>query len=96
MTKKGNILDEAKRLVMGAREDLYGTPKENWQDTADMMTAFLHSTGKLSRDIQLVPEEAALMMICVKLARLGRKPVVGDNLVDVGGYALVVQRILTE
>lgn len=95
MAKKGNILQEAEKIVYGDREQNYGNPKENWQDTADIMSAFLHARGYLARDVQLSADEAAKLMIGVKLAREARKPS-RDNRVDIAGYALVADRILTE
>lgn len=89
---KTNILKEADRLVNGIRDVQYGLPHENWGDTAEMMTAYLHATKKLSRDVVLDAHDAAMLMVLVKTSREGNKRS-RDNILDIAGYAAVVERI---
>ena len=92
MSRKQSVLQEADKLVNGRRDVEYGLPHENWGDTAEMMTAYLHSTKKLSRDVALDAHDAAMLMVFVKGAREGNKRS-RDNVLDIAGYAAVVERI---
>lgn len=79
-----SILEEAQRLVGGARQGSYGHPLDNWTRTAALWSVIL---GR-----EVTAEQAALCMVAVKIARhvhTGQR----DNLVDAAGYALVVQMI---
>lgn len=92
MSKKLSVLQEADKLVNGRRDVEYGLPHLNWGDTAEMMTAYLHATKKLSRDIVLDAHDAAMLMVLVKTSREGNKRS-RDNVLDIAGYAAVVERI---
>lgn len=89
---KTSVLTEANKLVNGKRDVQYGIPYLNWGDTAEMMTAYLHATKKLPRDKKLDAHDAALLMQCVKLSREGNLRS-RDNILDMAGYAAVVERI---
>lgn len=93
--KKLNVLQEADKLVNGKRDVTYGLPHLNWGDTAEMMTAYLHATGKLPRDKALDAQDGCMLMTCVKLSRQGNLRQ-RDNLVDIAGYANVAERCETE
>ena len=94
-SKKLNVLQEADRLVNGKRDFDYGIPYLNWGDTAEMMTAYLHATGKLPRVESLDAHDGTMLMVCTKLAREGNKRQ-RDNLVDIAGYANVAERCDTQ
>lgn len=87
-----NVLKEADKLVNGRRDKEYGLPHVNWGDTAEMMTAYLHATKKLPRNVSLDAHDAAMLMIGVKMAREGNKRS-RANVLDIAGYANVVERI---
>lgn len=91
MSKKLNVLQEANKLVNGIRDEQYGLPHLNWGDTAEMMTAYLHSRELLPRDKSLDAHDGAMLMICTKLSREGNMRN-RDNLVDIAGYANVAER----
>lgn len=92
MAKALNVLQEADKLVNGIRDEQYGLPHENWGDTAEMMTAYLHATKKLDREVKLDAHDAAMLMVLVKASREGNKRN-RDNVLDIAGYAAVVERI---
>lgn len=92
MAKTLNVLEEANKLVNGIRDQQYGLPHQNWGSTAQMMSAYLHQRGLLSRDQQLDAHDGCMLMICAKLAREGNKRS-RDNLVDIAGYANVAERV---
>lgn len=81
------MLEEALRLVHGPRQASYGSPLDNWDRTAKVMSVIL--------GIPISAEKAALCMIGVKLAREVHKHA-RDNLVDIAGYIGVIDLITQE
>jgi hypothetical protein len=79
---------EACALVNGTRQDDYGTPRSNYEGIAKVWSGILNPI--LKRDI--TPDEAALMMVGLKLQRQAQKHK-RDNLVDAHGYLLVYAHI---
>lgn len=77
------ILDEAKRITGGTRQNDYGHPSQDFRKTAQMWTAIL--SGKLGAE-SVSEMDVALCMIAVKLARQSHRHK-RDNLVDIAGYA---------
>lgn len=78
MTRE-ELLDEAKRIVMGARQENYGSPESNFKTIADMWTAYLK--------VVIEPVDVAAMMVLMKVARLANKSDHMDSWVDIAGYA---------
>lgn len=84
MNTRPEILDEAKKIVCGEREQQYGGPEDNFKLIARLWSEYiaaLYSQGK-----NLGPAEVADMMILLKVARntTGAKL---DNWIDICGYA---------
>lgn len=75
---------EANALVNGDRQADYGSPALNYQGIALVWSGIL--VKKLKEPI--TNEEAALMMVGVKVQRQAMKPK-RDNMVDAHGYLLV-------
>lgn len=82
---------EADQLVNGDRQADYGSPRENYNGIAKVWSGLLAPI--LKRDI--TPEEAALMMVGLKLQRQAMKHK-RDNLVDAHGYLLVYAHIVAD
>lgn len=82
---------EANDLVNGERQADYGTPRSNYEGVAKVWSGLLQHA--LKRDI--TPEEAALMMVGLKLQRQSQKHK-RDNLVDAHGYLLVYAHVMKE
>ena len=82
-----NILEEANELVNGARQASYGHPLDDFTRTAKMWSAIL--------GCEVTAEQVGLCMCAVKISRQCNKPK-RDNLVDLAGYALTVEMVLTE
>ena len=81
------ILEEAQRLVGGDRQTSYGHPLDNMTRVAQMWTAIL--------GVDVTPQQVGLCMMALKISRqcnAGKR----DNLVDIAGYAAVVQMCLDE
>lgn len=75
--------DEAKKLVLGDRNNSYGTPADDYAKTAAMWTGML--IHLLKPGCVITPKTAVLMMAALKISReMNRaKP---DNLIDAHGY----------
>lgn len=87
-----SILSEAQRIIYGARSESYGPPLENHVAIANLWQAFLdnkaiHAPGRLT------PQEAAAMMVLLKVARLQHDMGHRDSLVDSAGYLACIDRM---
>jgi hypothetical protein len=65
--------------VVADRHAAYGSPARNLADTAARWSVTL--------GVPVTPEQVALCMIDLKLARLSRDPAHLDSITDVAGYA---------
>jgi hypothetical protein len=83
-TIRGDLLLEAISLITGDRNVTYGSPTQNFQDIADMLTIALRH--KLVEGASIDPGEVAKFMIIVKIARMTAQPK-KDNWLDIAGYA---------
>jgi hypothetical protein len=83
------ILKEAHAIIYGDREKTYGHPSKNLNTIAVMWNAYLNA--KPGGDEVNAKDVAALMML-VKVARFANDPDHRDNLVDICGYAALVER----
>lgn len=83
-TPRESILEEAARLITGDRNKTYGSPTQNFQDTADVWNVLLAEKFKYGEAI--TPGEVAMMMVGLKLVRSKAQPK-EDNWVDIAGYA---------
>jgi len=80
------ILMEASKLIDGDRRDDYGPIEESSKKIAAMWSIIL--------DHEVTPEEVCLCMIGFKMVREMHKHK-RDNRVDIGGYAKLLDRIVT-
>lgn len=78
------ILQEAADLITGDRNKTYGSPTQNFTDTATLWNTLLRP--KLAEGQQIQPGDVAMLMVALKLARMVAQPK-RDNWVDVAGYA---------
>lgn len=81
MDKEESILQEAQRLIHGARRSSYGHPLDDYSRTSALFNALF--ADKLKEPF--TPEDAMLVMVLVKLSRQRNMPH-RDNLVDAAGY----------
>lgn len=85
-----DLLKKADALVTGDRNKAYGHPYDDYKRVSEIYNAV---TGQ-----HLDPEDCAMVMIAVKLARIGNhhntNTVHVDSLVDLAGYAWVYAQIL--
>jgi len=94
---KHSVLDDAKRIINGERQDQYGKPEDSFVIIAEYWTTYINARCKsLTIDMPVVrPVDVANMMILFKQARkLGQKPA-RDNSVDSCGYeAIYADRLM--
>ena len=83
-----SVLKEAHKIIYGDREKTYGHPAKNLETIAIMWQAFLDARGQVS----LTAKDVAVMMILLKAARLGNDPSHRDSVVDICGYAALMER----
>jgi hypothetical protein len=77
------MLEEADSLVNGDRNNTYGPPHQDFQRTADALTAF----GFTVEGKPLSAHHVAMILATVKLSRLVWTPGKRDSWVDLAGYA---------
>jgi len=83
-----NILREANDIIYGDREKTYGHPSKNLKTIAVMWNAYLNAKN----EIEVNAKDVAALMMLVKVARFANDPSHKDNLVDVCGYAALIER----
>lgn len=90
MTKDLNlsVLAEAEKIIYGDREKTYGHPSKNLEAIADMWTAYIRTRGTP----ELNAKDVAVMMVLLKAARLGNDQGHRDSVVDICGYAALIER----
>lgn len=86
-----SVLDEAKEIIYGDREKTYGHPAKNLSNIAIMWSVYLASRSASGKE-WLTPQDVAVMMILLKSARLGNDPTHRDSVVDICGYAALIER----
>ena len=91
---KKSVLQEAQEIIYGDREKTYGKPSKNLETIAKMWTAYLKSAsfvidGKVD---ELNAKDVAVMMVLLKAARLANDPDHRDSVVDICGYAALIER----
>lgn len=94
--KPKSILAEAEEIINGDRAKAYGHPKPNHIAIASLWQAYLNNRETLGIDGDLTPEDAALMMVLLKVARLQFLPDHRDSLVDIAGYVGCIERIVSD
>jgi len=88
-----SILDTAKRITSGERQEDYGHPSDDFERAAQMWTAILGE--KLHPQEKVTADDIPLCMIAVKLARQAHRHK-RDNLVDIAGYARTAAMVAGE
>ena len=83
-TERAALLDEAKKLTTGDRNNQYGPPTQDFARTADLLNAMGYR-GPQGRG--LISHDVALIMGQLKLSRLVWSPEKRDSWVDLAGYA---------
>lgn len=82
-----SVLEEAGKIVAGARRESYGPVRESFQTIADVWSVVLKR--------KITAEEVSLCMIGLKLCREANKHQ-RDNLVDLCGYSHLLDCLHTD
>lgn len=89
---RSDILDKAKTIVNGKRQDDYGSPEDSFEKISGCWSWYINSKYK-GKDISLTAEDAANMMVLFKIARnTGHSKL--DNYVDICGYGAIGGELL--
>lgn len=83
-TPREYVLKEAMRITHHDRNANYGNPEDNFQHIANLWEDYLAVSG---RKAELEPADVAVMMMLVKIARLGNNRMHQDSTIDIAGYA---------
>jgi hypothetical protein len=83
-----SVLKEAHKIIYGDREKTYGKPSKNLDTIAKMWNAYITALGE--RDLNA--KDVATMMILLKAARLANDQTHRDSVVDICGYAALIER----
>ena len=82
-----SCLRNAESIVCSDRDQQYGDPENNFAQIANMWTSYL--------GVEIVPEDVAMMMIMLKIARAKTGSYKEDNYIDIAGYAACAAEIAT-
>jgi hypothetical protein len=85
---KVSVLKEANKIIYGDREKTYGKPSKNLDTIAKMWNAYINAVDK--RDLNA--KDVACLMVLLKTARLANQPDHRDSIVDICGYAALIER----
>lgn len=80
-----SVLQEAQRIIHGARRRDYGHPKQDWDKVASMWSVIFGAP--------VTSQQVGLAMICLKVVRHLFRPK-RDNLVDISGYSGCVELVM--
>lgn len=76
---RAETLDKAKACVCGQRDNEYGTPEDNFTIIAKLWSAY--------KGVEFTPNDIAMMMALLKIARIKTGTATDDSYVDLAGYA---------
>ena len=76
---RSECLQEAEIIVCSDREDTYGSPEDNFELIANLLSRYLCW--------EVGPIDVANMMILLKVARAATGKFNADNYIDIAGYA---------
>lgn len=86
-----NILQDADTIINGDREQTYGDASKNLRNIAAYWSIHLNAT--YGQNLSLTPADVCGMMILLKQARLANTPQHRDSLVDICGYAALLDKV---
>lgn len=85
---RAEILDAAKAIVTGERERQYGKPENNFRMIGNLWEIYLKARCLDScGGLDILPEDVAMMMSLLKIARIASGNYKADSFIDLAGYA---------
>ena len=88
MLTRSEILKRADEIVNGHRENEYGSPEDNFKLISEFWSSYL--------GYPVLPEDVAVMMIFLKIARINTGIGSADCWIDIAGYAACGGEIATK
>ena len=85
------VLDQAKDIIYGDREQTYGDPGKNFRCIAMMWNAYLRN--RFGFEGNLVEKDVCYLMTLLKVARLANNPEHDDSILDGIGYLANADRV---
>lgn len=86
-TIRAEILDAAKKIVTGDREKQYGKPEDNFAVIARFWEVYLSERCVSGgAEVTLNPDDVAMLMALMKVARIMTGTFKGDSYIDACGY----------
>lgn len=82
------VLRSADKAINGPRQDSYGPPGENFSNIARLWSVYLGYT--------IMPEDVAMLMVLLKVARAKGGSAGVDTYVDIAGYAALGAEVEAE
>ena len=86
-SERGRLLDAAKKLTCGDRNEAYGPPYENLSDCAALWETYMNA--KRGYTIRIFAEDVAWMMVLLKMTRSFQPGYHPDNYLDASAYAAI-------
>lgn len=84
---RATILDAAKQCVTADRESQYGSPEDNFKLIAEFWQLYLKGRCvSEDADICILPQDVAVMMTLLKIARIKTGTFKEDSFIDACGY----------
>lgn len=83
---RGSVLDKAKAIINGARQDQYGNPEDSFASIAKFWNAYIGCKMGLEGFTIIKSKDVALMMTVFKIARELHGAGKEDNMIDAAGY----------
>ena len=80
--ERGAILDKAKQIINGERQDQYGSPEDNFSDIAVLWTWW----ASKSKSFGFSRNDVAMMQALLKIARIRSGSGKEDSYIDCAGY----------
>jgi hypothetical protein len=87
MKKTEELLDHVQSTVV-QRGSIYGSPTINHRRISELWSGYL--------DTYISPEQVAMCMLLVKVARLSQSSDHEDSLTDLLGYGIIYHKIVKE
>jgi hypothetical protein len=85
---RADLLDEARDLITGDRNNQYGPPTQDFARTAALLNACGYRRVDAEDTVHdILPSDVAIMLMQVKMSRMMHSRGKRDHYVDIAGYA---------